>query len=259
MMRLMEARFKDLESALAGFHSIHRKQTKAYSEIVEAIWHAIEDQGLPPGEKLPSEKELSKILNVARPTLREALSVLQYVGVVDCVQGGGYYVKSLTQPTLTASLASLSRNVSIYHVTTARLAIEPEACRLAAGNRSIDDILHLRQLLDKVTGTPSPGEYPIAIDTAFHAALGRTSGNPLITTVIETLLSLRNQVWALYKTLQSGGRGMERYLKDVKHDHELIFAAVKDGDEDEAYTQMRNHLLQVKYRLFEAGVENGNA
>ena len=255
----MENRFKDLESALAGFHNPGRRQTKAYNDIVEAIWHAIEDQDLAPGQKLPSEKELSKILNVARPTLREALSVLQYVGVVDCVQGGGYYVKSLTQPTLSASLASLSRNVSIYHVTNARLAIEPEACRMAAASRKIDDILHLRQLLDKITGTPPPGEYPISIDTAFHAALGRASGNPLIASVVETLLSLRNQVWALYKTLQSGGHGMERYLKEVKQDHEAIFMAVKDGDEEGAHHHMRNHLMQVKYRLFEADVENGDA
>ena len=253
----METRFNDLESALAGFHGSRRKHTKAYSEIVEAIWDAIEDQQLSPGDKLPSEKELSKILNVARPTLREALSVLQYVGVVDCVQGGGYYVKSLTQPTLSASLVSLSRNVSIYHLVNARLAIEPEACRLAASSRKIDDILHLRQLLDKVSGRPGPGQYPIAIDTAYHAALGRASGNPLLASVVETLLSLRNQAWALYKTLQSGGRGNERYLRDVKQDHELIFIAVKDGDEEAAHAQMRNHLMQVKHHLFGDETENG--
>ena len=253
----MENRLKNLESALADFHATRRRQTKAYSEIVEAIWHAIEDQDLPPGEKLPSEKELAKILNVARPTLREALSVLHYVGVVDCVQGGGYYVKSLTQPTLSASLASLSRNVSIYHVVNARLAMEPEACRLAAAARNVDDILHMRQLLDKVEGTPPPGEYPIAIDTAFHAALGRASGNPLVASVVETFLSLRNQVWALYKTLQSGGRGFERYVSDVKHDHELVFIAVKQGDGQAAYDHMRNHLLQVKDCLFGAGLDNG--
>ena len=255
----MENKFKDMESALAGFHNTRRKQSKAYNEIVEAIWHAIEDQKLAPGEKLPSEKELSKILNVARPTLREALSVLQYVGVVDCVQGGGYYVKSLTQPTLSASLASLSRNVSIYHVVNARLAIEPEACRMAAANRSIDDILHLRQLLDKVTGTPGPGEYPASIDNAFHSALGAASGNPLIASMVETLLSLRNQVWTLYQTLQSGGRGVERYLKDEKQDHESIFRAVKDNDEEAAYAHMRDHLSQVKYRLFETDEENDDS
>ncbi|MGD9125212.1 MAG: FadR/GntR family transcriptional regulator [Desulfarculaceae bacterium] len=254
----METRFDNLESALAGFHTNRRKQSKAYSEIVEAIWDAIEDQNLSPGDKLPSEKELSKILNVARPTLREALSVLQYVGVVDCVQGGGYYVKSLIKPTLSASLVSLSRNVSIYHLVIARLAVEPEACRLAATSRKIDDILHMRQLLDKVSGKPAPGEYPIAIDTAFHAALGRASGNPLIASVVETLLSLRNQAWALYKTLQAGGRGMERYLRDVKQDHELVFKAVKDGDEEAAYLHMRNHLLQVKTHLFGDSSEDGD-
>ena len=252
-----EHRFKDMESALAGFHNNRRKQSKAYNEIVEAIWHAIEDQGLAPGDKLPSEKELSKILNVARPTLREALSVLQYVGVVDCVQGGGYYVKNLTRPTLSASLAPLSRNVSIYHVVNARLAVEPEACRLAAAARNIDDILYLRQLLDQISGKPRPGEYPISIDTAFHAAVGRASGNPLISSMLETLLSLRNQVWSLYKTLQSGGRGMERYLKNVKQDHESIYLAIKEGDEKAAYERMKCHLTQVKYRLFEAGVEEG--
>ena len=254
----METRFNDLESALAGFHGSRRKHTKAYSEIVEAIWYAIEDQKLAPGDKLPSEKELSKILNVARPTLREALSVLQYVGVVDCVQGGGYYVKSLTQPTLSASLVSLSRNVSIYHLVNARLAIEPEACRLAAASRKIDDILHLRQILDKVEGRPGPGQYPIALDTAFHAALGRASANPLIASVVETLLSLRNQVWALYTTLQAGGRGTERYLRDVKRDHELVFTAIKNGDEDAAYQHMRSHLLQVKHHLFGDASENGD-
>ncbi len=252
----MGNRYDNLASALADFHTTRTRQTKAYSEIVDAIWNAIESQSLSPGEKLPSEKDLAKILNVARPTLREALSVLHYVGVVDCVQGGGYYIKSLTQPTLSASLASLSRNVSIYHVVNARLAVEPETCRMAADARSIDDILHLRQLLDKVEGTPPPGTYPIAIDTAFHAALGRASGNPLLASVVETLLSLRNQVWALYQTLQSGGAGTERYLSDVKHDHELVFGAVKEGDTQAAFDHMRNHLLQVKNHLFGANEED---
>lgn len=253
----MENRIANLESALADFQATRNRHTKVYSEIVDAIWNAIESQDLSPGAKLPSEKELAKVLNVARPTLREALSVLHYVGVVDCVQGGGYYVKSLTQPTLSASLASLSRNVSIYHVVNARLALEPEACRLAAVSRSVDDILHMRQLLDKVEGNPPPGTYPIAIDTAFHAALGRASGNPLLASVVETFLSLRNQVWALYQTLQSGGAGMERYLSDVKEDHELVFIAVKEGEPQAAYDHMRNHLLQVKDCLFGANGENG--
>jgi len=226
----------------------HIEKKRAYEEIVEVLWQAIEKHSLKPGDRLPPEIELSRQLKVARPTLREALSVLHYLGIIESVQGGGYYVKSLTPPDLAGGLATLGRTVSPFEVATARLTIEPDVARLAARERGEKDLEHMRQILDRVPKNVSKGEYPLELDGAFHSALAQATGNALLAQVVETLFALRNQVF--FKAVQSAGFGTERYLEDTHADHERVLAAVAEQKPDEAYQAMRNHLLKVRAKTF---------
>lgn len=225
------------------------EKKRAYEEIVEVIWTAIERYKLQPGDRLPSEMELSRQLSVARPTLREALSVLHYLGVIDSVQGGGYYVKALTRPDLTADLAAFSRTVSPYDVVTARLALEPEAARLAAENRTDEDLARMKAALDKTPEPPPRGAYPLPVDNEFHIALAGAAGNPLILSMVRNLIALRDQT-PLYQAVLKAGFGKERYLSDVRQDHLLVYQAVEAADPEAAHRAMRRHHLNVKEHVF---------
>ncbi len=224
------------------------EKKRAYKEIVEAIWKAIEDNGLHPGDRLPSEAELSRQLEVARPTLREALSVLHYLGVVDSVQGGGYYVKSLLPPALAGDLAMFQHSVSPYDLVTARLALEPEISRLAARTRDDQDLAKLEAVLAKVPQDPPPGRYPMEVDHAFHLGLAEASKNALLISMVNSLFPMQRQ--PIYKALLAAGYGTERYLENVGRDHRLVLEAVRRGDPEGACQAMRRHLLNVKRHLF---------
>lgn len=221
---------------------------RAYEEIVDSIWGAIKENNLSPGDRLPSEAVLSKQLHVARPTLREALSVLHFMGLLESVQGGGYYVKSLASDNLIDKMATLSGSISPYDQLVARLAVEPNVARLAAENRTPQELANLKTILAKVKAPVSPGEYPIDIDVEFHRALGEYTHNVLLSTMMDSLRPMERE--PLYRVVLSAGYGTERYLNDVAFDHQQIFEAVEKGAGQAAHDAMRQHLLNVKRKVF---------
>lgn len=231
------------------------EKKKAYREIVEEIWQAIKKHSLAPGDKLPPERELSHQLNVGRPTLREGLSVLDYLGIVESVQGGGYYVKSVTHLDLSAHLASINRNVSPYSIITARLTLEPEVCKLSARTRTEEDLNTLAGIVNQIKKGVKQGIYPKKEDRGFHTAIADTTGNPLLGSMVKSLLALTDQL--VYQAIQSTGYRFDLRLHDFQSDHEAIFRAIKNQDEKEAYRAMRSHLLRVKRDMF-SGWEEEN-
>ncbi len=221
---------------------------RAYEEIVDSIWSAIQENNLSPGDRLPSEAELSKQLRVARPTLREALSVLHFLGLLQSVQGGGYYVKSLASDDYMDKIATLQGSISPYDQLIARLAVEPNVARLAAESRTRAELSTLKSILAQVKPPVGPGEYPIDLDVEFHNTLAVSTHNVLLATMVESLRPMERD--PLYRVVLSAGYGTERYLNDVAHDHLQILNAVAKGSGQEAHDAMQQHLLNVRRKLF---------
>jgi GntR family transcriptional repressor for pyruvate dehydrogenase complex len=221
---------------------------RAYEEIVDSIWNAVRDNSLAPGDRLPSEAELSRQLQVARPTLREALSVLHFLGLLESVQGGGYYVKSLSSDNIKEKVATLKGSISPYDTITARLAVEPNVAGLAAEHRTPAELEKMRAILAQVELPVDPGEYPLDIDVDFHRAIARASHNVLLYSIMQGLRPMERE--PLYKVVLSAGYGTERYLNDVAHDHQLIFDAIQEGSAKKTHDAMLGHLLNVKRKVF---------
>ena len=221
---------------------------RAYEEIVDSIWSAIKENNLSPGDRLPSEAVLSKQLKVARPTLREALSVLHFLGLLESVQGGGYYVKSLASDDFMDNMAALEGSISPYDHIVARLALEPNVARLAAESRTPEELAQIKAILQKVKPPVPPGEYPLEVDVDFHRALAKSTHNVLLSTMVDSLRPMERE--PLYRVVLSAGYGTERYLNDVAHDHQLIYDAVAAGSGQAAHDAMQQHLLNVKRKVF---------
>ena len=221
---------------------------RAYEEIVDSIWTAVKDNKLYPGDRLPSEAELSKQLNVARPTLREALSVLHFLGLLESVQGGGYYVKSLASDDFIEKMASLKGSISPYDYILARLALEPNVARLAAESRTPEELARLKAILKKVRPPVPPGKYPYDVDAEFHRALARSTHNMLLVAMVNSLRPLERE--PLYRMVLSAGYGTERYINDVVGDHQQIYEAVAAGAGQTAHDAMHKHLMEVKNKVF---------
>src|SRR6056297_1982532 len=119
---------------------------KISEEIVEQIKALISRGELKPGDRVPSERELAALLGVSRPSVREAIMVLEAMGLVESRQGGGTFVRSLTQATLADPLSSMvEKNPRmLHHLAEVRMGLETWSAYLAAQRASDEEIAELR-------------------------------------------------------------------------------------------------------------------
>src|SRR5207344_1201563 len=115
---------------------------KLSETVAEQLLAAVRE--LPPGTKVPSERELTKELGVGRSTVREALNGLAMLGVVEIRHGQGVFVTGEPAPVNepSAITAALERGVT-HEFIEARLIVEVEVARLAARRRTDEDLARL--------------------------------------------------------------------------------------------------------------------
>jgi len=221
---------------------------KIYREILEEIWQSIKRYDLKPGDKLPTESYLAKQLKIARPTLREALSVLDYVGILQSIQGGGYYVKSVTPIPPTLLLSRPGKRFSPYELIVGRLIIEPEVSRMAARHRKEKDLASLAHTLERMREKIAHGSIPTQEDNTFHLGVAQAASNIVLLSMVETLMSLKEQV--LYEAMEVSTYRHDLKLNEMQLEHERIFQAIKNRKPQKAGDSMRHHLLRVKKDLY---------
>ena len=202
------------------------------------------------GEALPNERELSEAFGVGRTTVREAIQGLLAVGLVNRV-GKALIVSDfmgLGQEEL--GLASLASRISIEEVYETRKLIEVKAVRLAAKNRSREDLLRLRSILQRMD-TVDVEQYHKA-DTDFHTAIVFASGNSVLSQVYESSQKLFFKLPSFWKLFSN-----KENIKSVKigsglKGHLQIYNAIEDENAVLAEQLMFNHLDQVKQDLLKS-------
>lgn len=122
---------------------------KIYEVIADQIKEQIISGQLKPGEKLPSAKELSERFQVGRSTLREALSALKAMGLVEIHQGEGSYVRSIESQDVDLPVfdALLMNRETVIELIEARKALEISNAALAAEKRNAEDITKLEEII----------------------------------------------------------------------------------------------------------------
>jgi DNA-binding FadR family transcriptional regulator len=200
------------------------------------------------GDRLPTENQLAQRFSVSRPVVREALQRLQTDGVVIARQGSGTYV----QRSPSQRVAELTSTVSLHEVLQVmevRMALEELSARLAARNRSEEQvraIVQARQALGEVFGQQAAA---IEADYAFHRAIAVASGNPLLVEALD-LLSERVK-GGMNVTLSLTREASEQRRARVLDEHDRIVHAIRIGDADSAAIAMRYHLDQARNRLLD--------
>lgn len=130
------------------------------------------------GQRLPTEPELSAELGISRNTVREAMRVLAFSGLIEIRQGDGSYLRAVIDPLDT--LKALSR-CSHEQARETRHILEVEAIGLAALRRTDEDLVALREALG-VSGSHYHGDLDsyIACDLVFHRRLVDAAHNPTL-------------------------------------------------------------------------------
>ncbi len=222
--------------------------------VARQLLALVQNGSLKAGQKLPTERELSTLLEVSRPSLREALRALSLLGVLRIRQGGGVYVSELDPESLLAPLhffISLDKQ-NLEDLFEARLVIEVENARIAARKISPDDIVRLKKCVQAGAESIDDPERFIQSDNEFHKIINESVDNAFLSRFATSLHILskasREITGHLPGTIEPSNKG-----------HEQIAAAIEAGDEDAAAEAMRSHLtggreaLQRASALFKEG------
>jgi DNA-binding FadR family transcriptional regulator len=216
-------------------------------EVVDGIRTMILDGRLKAGSRLPIEKDLAVELGVSRGSLREGVRALSVLGVLETRQGDGTYVTSLDPAVLLGSVGfvvDLNGPGSAKSFHAVRRLLETEAAGLAASR--IDQAgldaagAALVEAGKLIEADPDNHEALMECDISFHRSIAEGCGEPVLTALIEALVSrtLRGRLW---RALTEEGADSRTH-----REHLAVLAALQAHDPDRARIRMAVHLLGVQ-------------
>ncbi len=216
------------------------KKTRLAEEVADRVRMLILDGTFPPGRQLPSERLLSERFGVSRGSIRDALRMLEMIGLLETRHGQGTFPHELTVDRLVAPLASVMtyRQDLRDELLDVRRMFEPAVARVAAVRATEEDFADLERILNAQRRKLKSGGLAIVEDTAFHAALARSTGNRVVMSNMSTLNDLLVESRKL--ALKQKGRS-ERSIQG----HEAVVAALRCRDAGRAERAMYNHIDQI--------------
>jgi DNA-binding FadR family transcriptional regulator len=223
---------------------------KTAALLAQRIVGEITDRGLEPGTPLPSEREMLEEYAVARGTLRESLRFLEMQGVITIRTGpgGGPVVSRPASRHLASTIAMMLQleQVAFRSIVEARVVLEPELARRAAGSATDDQVQQLRASVARMREAIDDEDVFIGENDLFHGVIAEAAGNPVFSMVITSL------TWICDGT----PLGVE-YSHDarvaVAKEHARIQRAIEAHDPDRAAAAMAVHIgdfaayLEAKY------------
>ena len=217
--------------------------------IVDDILSRVVNHVYAAGDQLPTEKALCAEYEVSRVTIRESLKKLEMMDVISIEQGRGTYVKGVGLGHMMQPMFNLIDfgDFDVRTIYDARLYIETGTCRLAALNRSEEDLFALEKIVQKMDEIKNSGfgQTPADIhdfDRKFHIRAAAASKNEILKAAV---INLENISAACAKRLNKSRAVME----DVVEDHRKILEAIKARDPDAAECAIRAHTLRSEVFL----------
>ncbi|MFF7248403.1 FadR/GntR family transcriptional regulator [Embleya sp. NPDC008237] len=225
------------------------KRVRAFEEVVAQIEEQISTGRLRAGDKLPGERALAAALGVGRPSVREAMRVLEAMGVLVANTGSGPEAGAILAgsagPALTGVLGlhlGLA-NFAVDDVVETRLLIESWAVEAAARHASEADLDRLRAIVTAMDAPDVSAERFNEQDTEFHTAIAELSGNALVATFMRALRDTvrRHQQRAVAELGPDTGA--------LRADHRAILAAIEAHDPHAAAAALAAHLRRAYPRV----------
>jgi len=224
---------------------------KLSEEIVDQIKELISSGELKPGQRIPSERELASFLGVSRPSVREAIMVLEAMGFLESRQGGGTYVRSLADVTMADPLANMVNRRDprmLYALTEVRIGLETWSAYLAAKRAEDHEIERLRELYDKMVALAAKGNWDAEIDFQFHLTITEATHNTLQVHVLDTIQTLFETQTTIMEAL-SEFYSKEGYIELLLNHHREILEAIAAHNPERARDKMMEHLTLVEEKL----------
>ena len=230
------------ENIVPEFGPVQR--TILWEQVAEKLMAMLRDKQLLPGDKLPPERELAAMMQVSRPSLREALRALSMMNVLEVRQGAGTFVTSLETELLVEHLdfvLSLDES-SLLELFEARKIVEIGIAGLAAQRITDEELAELEAGLAISQQTlHHPADF-LHADEQLHKTITKAAQNPIMSRVFDSISRL---------LMVSRSRTVEitRVREQTVQDHRAIVAALKRRDPEAAQAAMLQHLNNVEQGL----------
>jgi GntR family transcriptional repressor for pyruvate dehydrogenase complex len=216
------------------------KQEKISTKIAGQIKTLINNGELKPGDALPPERELVKVFNVSRASLREALNTLAGMGFLEMSHKHRTIVKSLAAGRMTDPLHHLLKEDirTVFELIEVRKAVESWSASLAAKRATPDDIANLEKSLESMRVKIERGISVVEDDANFHLAISEATHNKIQTHLMFSIYDiLKESLGKYYENIK---------MQNVYEQHCRVVAAIKKRDSALASRRMHEHLDYVE-------------
>ncbi len=216
--------------------------SRLYEKIVQQIEESILKGELSEGSQLPAERDLAKQFGVSRTAVREAIKALQEMGLVDAFPGRGTFVTNGNPNSMRRSLDRIIKSGEPggwAYLVEVRKILEPEIAALAAVRATDQDLALMREAFQVMDNAGCDADAYIEADLDFHLALAEAAANPIVLSLIDSIVGLlREERLRIFRVEGGPERG--------QHHHKCILEAIERHDPQEARAAMQAHLSQVR-------------
>lgn len=219
------------------------KGKQAYEHVIEYIGQQVEEGKLKKGDKIPAERNMVELLGIGRNSIREALEILDILGIVERRQGSGTYIRKNFDSWFSGpmSIAFMLSDTGKREIFEFRNMIEVEMATIAAERITDDEIEELKDCYEKLISIDDDfinAKY----DNKFHSLLARATKNIILINSYNAMEDMMNMLIYDVRT-----RGVQLEGKDLLvRIHRDVYEAVADRNPAEAREAMKRHMAAVR-------------
>jgi GntR family transcriptional repressor for pyruvate dehydrogenase complex len=227
------------EPAQVDWATLNPRPIRMSESVAARLETMIVSGQLPPGRRLPPERELARLLGVSRGLVREAIHELALKGLVHRRQGRGTEVRGPYRSEFTGAIVGYMTQSErdVMELLDFREALEPPIAARAAERATTVDIRRLDGIAAELEAESDP-DRAADLDARFHHAIALATRNHVLVMLVETSLEVLNQTRR--RNLQTPAR-----LEMSRKAHRAILAAIEAGDADAAGRAMTDHIRAV--------------
>jgi len=217
-------------------------------QAMESLLGMLHQGKLKPGDRLPSQRELSAMMGLSATVVREALHGLAGMKVINIAHGRGAYVSQVSAKDLIRpeALLFVMQRETLLQAIEVRGILEVEAMALATERATPSDLLEMERILQRIDRAIASGNDPLMHSPAFHMALAEATHNPVLAEIIRPFIGL----------MARGAKVISNHVAEAVQreleSHRELFEAIRSRDPEKARACMRSHLEEAK-RLVSQG------
>lgn len=224
--------------------SLPRSGTRAWEQVLARIEHMLVSGEAGPGRRLPGERALAAELGVGRSSVREALRVMEALGLLHAQTGSGPNAGAMIVARPTGGMSMLMRmqvaaqGFPVPDVVQARLVLETEVVRALATQQPTPDLSAAVELLDSMDDDSLSAAEFLILDAAFHVTLANAAGNQVIAAM---MAGLRESI----ESYVIGGVDLPTWAPTcarLRYEHRALIDAVFTGDAEAAKRRIVDHI-----------------